>query len=145
MRESTTPQPPGPMTPMKQSCSMSNSPSSGVDRPKIFAVDRAKASDASGNPPFHRKNIFFFFTDPPSGMPGRDSCRRVSVERCKPCRGSDETDDLSKCLPADLVRYALNSFGSKSPTLPRRTRRHLNAAGTPRGRTNRGPPTRPQP
>ena len=39
--------------------------------------------------PFKEKSIFLF-PGSPLGMPGRESSRRVSVERGKPCRGSDE-------------------------------------------------------
>ena len=48
-------------------------------------------------------------------MPGRDSKHRVSVLRCKPCRNPDDIDDLPKHLPANLTKYVLSSFSTKSP------------------------------
>ena len=58
---------------------------------------------------FHDKILYL---DLPSDMPGRDSNRRVSVIRCKPCRNPNDTDDMpSTCLPASLPI----SSSTKSP------------------------------
>ena len=79
---------------------------------KILAVGPAPASDTPDNRPLHDKLLFL---DLPSDQPGRDSKRRVSVERCKPCRSPDDTNDMPKYLPSDLTQYVLNSFSAKSP------------------------------
>ena len=72
----------------------------------------APASAVPDGRPLHGKLIRF---DLPSDMPGRDSKRRVFVVRCKPCRNPDDVHDLPKHLPADLTKYVLNSFLTKSP------------------------------
>ena len=79
---------------------------------KILAVGLAPASDVPGNRPIHDKLIFL---DIPSDQPERDSNHRVCVERCKPCCSPDDTNGIPKNLPADLTKYVLNSFTSKSP------------------------------
>ena len=79
---------------------------------KILAVGPAPASDIPDGRPLHDKLLYF---DLPSDLPGRDSKRRVSVVRCKPCRNPDDIHDLPKHLPADITKYVLNSFSTKSP------------------------------
>ena len=51
----------------------------------------------------------------PSDMPGADACRRVSVQRCKPCANPHDRGDMPKYLPAGLTQYVLNNFSTKSP------------------------------
>ena len=79
---------------------------------KILAVGPAPASDTPDNHPLHDKLLFL---DLPSDLPGRDSKRRVSVMRCKPCRSPEDTTDLPKYLPADLTTYVLTASATKSP------------------------------
>ena len=79
---------------------------------KILAVGTAPASDVPDNRSLHDKHLYL---DVPSGLPGRDFERRVSVERCKPYRRPGDTSDVPKYLPSDLTQYVLNSFSAKSP------------------------------
>ena len=79
---------------------------------KIIAVGPAPASDIPDGRPLHDKLLYL---DLPSDMPGRDSNRRVSVDRCKPCQNPDDIDDMPIHLPANLTKYVLNSFHVKSP------------------------------
>ena len=79
---------------------------------KIFAVGPSPTSDVPDNRPLHDTLLYL---DLPSDLPGRDSKRRVSVERCKPCRSPDDTSDMPTYLPSDLTQYVLNSFSAKSP------------------------------
>ena len=76
------------------------------------AVGPAPTSDVPDNRPLHDKLLYLDF---PSDLPGRDSKRLVSVERCKPCRNPDDTSDMPKYLPSDLTQYVLNSFSAMSP------------------------------
>ena len=78
---------------------------------KIFAVGPAPASDTPDNHPLNDKLLFF---DLPSDLPGRGSKPRVSVKRCKSCRSPEDTTDLPKYLPADLVSVRTAS-AAKSP------------------------------
>ena len=78
---------------------------------KIFAVGPAPASDVPDNRPLYDKPPF---VDVPSAQPGWDFKRRVSAERCNPCRSPDDTNDMPKYLPADLTTYVLNPFTCKS-------------------------------
>lgn len=55
------------------------------------------------------------YPDLPSGMPGQDSKRRVSVARCKPCANPHDLTDMPRYLPAGLTQYVLNSYTSKAP------------------------------
>ena len=73
----------------------------------ILAVSPAPASGVPDNRPLYDKLLFL---DISSDLPGRDSNRRVSVERCKPCRIPDETNEMLKYLPSDLTKYVLNFF-----------------------------------
>ena len=50
-------------------------------------------------------------------MPWRGSKHRASVLRCKPCRNPDDIHDLPKHLPADLTKYVLSSFSTRSPPI----------------------------
>ena len=79
---------------------------------KILAVGPAAASDTPDGRPLARRLLYL---DLPTDAQGPDSRRRVSILRCKPCRNPYDTDDIPKCLPADLSTYVLHSFDSKSP------------------------------
>ena len=79
---------------------------------KILAVGPALASAVPGGRPLHDKHLYL---DLPSGMPGRDPKPRISVLRCKSCRNPDDIHDIPKHLLADLTKYVLNSFSTKSP------------------------------
>ena len=79
---------------------------------KILAVGPTPASDTPDNRPLQRKLLFL---DLPTDLPGRDSNRRVSVERCKPCRNPDDIHDIPKYLPSGLTTYALTASATKSP------------------------------
>ena len=77
---------------------------------KILAVGpTAKAPDGR---PLADKLLFL---DLPSDLPGKDSKRRVSVARCKPCSNPHDTADIPRFLPAGLTRYVLNDNLLKSP------------------------------
>ena len=79
---------------------------------KILDVGPAPASAVPDGRALHGKLLYFYL---PSDMPGRDSKRHVSVVRCKPCRNPGDIHDLLKNLPADLTKFVLNSFSTKSP------------------------------
>ena len=79
---------------------------------KILAVGPALASAVPDGRLLHDKHLYL---DLPSGMPGRDSKPRVSVLRCKSCRNPDDIHDIPKHLLADLTKYVLSSFSTKSP------------------------------
>ena len=55
------------------------------------------------------------YLDFPSELPGSDACRRVTIERCKPCANPHDSGDMPKYLPAGLTQYLLNNFPKKSP------------------------------
>ena len=77
----------------------------------ILVVVSAPASDTPDNGPLHDKLLFL---DLPSDLTRRYSKLRVAIERCKPCRKPDETDDMPEYLPSDLTQYVLSSFSTKS-------------------------------
>ena len=60
-----------------------------------------------------RSNLLYL--DLPSDLPGSDACRRVAIERCKPCANPHDSGDMPKYLPAGLTQYVLNNFSKKSP------------------------------
>ncbi len=77
---------------------------------KILAVGPSpKAPDGS---PLAANLLYL---DLPSDLPGKDSKRRVSVARCKPCVNPHDTEDIPRFLPAGLTRYVLNDNLTKSP------------------------------
>ena len=78
---------------------------------KVLTVGPVPTSDVPDNGPPHD---ILLNLDLPSDLPGLDSIRRVSVERCKPCRSPDDTSDMPKYLPSHLTKYVLNSFSAKS-------------------------------
>ena len=110
---------------------------------RILAVGPAPASDIPDGQPLHDKLINLNLQ---SDMPGRDSNRRVSVARCMPCQSPNDIHDLPKHLPANLTKYVLNSFRTKSftaATSPSTTSQR--GRKTPQGRTNHGPSAFPRP
>ena len=69
----------------------------------------SKAPDGS---PLAAKLLYL---DLPSDLPGKDSKRRVSVARCKPCANPHDAEDLPRFLPTGLTQYVLNNYTTKSP------------------------------
>ena len=59
----------------------------------VLTVDQAPASDVLDDRPLYSKLLFL---DIPSGLQGRGSNHRASVERFKPCRSPDDTNDKPK-------------------------------------------------
>ena len=57
------------------------------------------------------------YLDLPTGMPGKDQKKRVSVDRCKMCHNPSDDSDIPKYLPAGLSKYVLHSLTDKSPPL----------------------------
>ena len=79
---------------------------------KILAMGPGPASAVPDGRPLHDKLLYL---DLPSDMFGWDCKPRVSVLRCRPCRNLDDIHYISKHLSADLTKYVLNSFSTKSP------------------------------
>ena len=77
---------------------------------KILAV--GPCTEAPDGRPLASKLLYL---DLPTDLPGKDSKRRVSVARCKPCANPHDTNDLPRFLPAGLTPYVLNNYTTKSP------------------------------
>ena len=77
----------------------------------MLTVGSVPASDVPDNCSLHDELLV---PDLPCDLPGRDSKRCVSVQRCKSFRNPDDTSGMSKCLSAHLEQYVLNSYSTKS-------------------------------
>lgn len=101
---------------------LANTPTRSSSRPsvlsigspptKLFGIGPLPASDTPNSHPVQHNLLYL---DLPFDMPGMDRNRRISALRCNPCRNTDETDDISRYLPAGITKYVLSSYLNKSP------------------------------
>ena len=79
---------------------------------KVHAVGPRAPADTPDGSPLGAKLLYL---DLPSDMPGADTRRRVSVQRCKPCANPHDQGDMPKYLTAGLTQYVLINFSKNPP------------------------------